>query len=178
MAGTPLKNLRVFQKLCGRDALDRVYLTTTMWDEVDEDVAERRLHQLRTEYWKTMTNQGAKIACFRNDDDSAKRLIRDILVEEYIRKPVLLQDEMVELKMELRETAAGQQLYSHLEALVEKQMDLLRRIDKARKAASKTELDALQAEYVNLRTQIDDKLHQMQELKLSWLKRFFARRRD
>ena len=37
MAGTPLKNLQVFQKLCGRDALGKVYLTTTMWDE-----AERR----------------------------------------------------------------------------------------------------------------------------------------
>ena len=33
MAGTLLKNLRMFEELCGKDALKNVILTTTMWDE-------------------------------------------------------------------------------------------------------------------------------------------------
>ena len=175
MAGTPLRNLQVFRKLCGKDALDRVYLTTTMWDEVDEHVGDRRLNLLETMYWKTMITQGAKVVrC--NDDGSPRKLIRNILDGESIRKPVLLQDEMVALRKELKETAAGQQLYSHLEALAEKQMELLKRIENERKMASGAQLlGELQAEYLDLRQQIDEKLDQMRELKLPWLKRFFAR---
>ena len=179
ITSTPLKNLRVFKKLCGKDALDRIYLTTTMWEEIDPSVGEARLDELKTSYWKSMINQGAQIARCRSDDDSPKQLIRHILALESPRKVLLIQEEMVELKKELKETAAGQQLYSQLETLVEKQMELLRRIDKERKAASEADiLEELQREYSDLRAQIDDKLRQMQELKLPWLRRFFSRRRD
>ncbi|KAH0828987.1 hypothetical protein J3R83DRAFT_2432 [Lanmaoa asiatica] len=178
MAGTPLKNLRVFRKLCGKDALENVYLTTTMWDEVDPMVGERRLDELKTDYWKTMMNRGAHVARCRSDDDSPQKLIRLILAQEDARKALLLQEEMGELRKELKETAAGQQLYSQLEMLVEKQTMLLRRIDKERKAAAEASLLVeLQQEYNDLRSQIDEKLHQMQELKLPRLKsllRYFS----
>ena len=42
MVGTPLKNLRMFEELCGKDALKNVILTTTMWDEVDEETGLAR----------------------------------------------------------------------------------------------------------------------------------------
>ena len=171
MAGTPLKNLQVFRKLCGRDALGKVYLTTTMWDEVDLSVGERRLDELSTDYWKAMIIQGAQIVRCRSDDDSPKRIIQQIIVQEATRKALLLQEEMTTLKKELKETAAGQELYSQLDKLVEKQMVLLQRIDQERRAASDASVLAeLQTEYNELRVQIDDKLRQMQELKLSWLK--------
>ena len=182
MAGTPLKNLRVFQKMCGRDALGKVYLTTTMWDEVDSSVGEKRLDELKTDYWKVMITRGAQTARCRSDDDSPKRIIRQILDQEVARKVLLLQEEMAELKKELRETALGQELYSHLDKLVEKQIVLLRRIDRERKAASDASvLTELQTEYNELRVQIDDKLRQMQELKLLRLKnllRSFSWRRE
>ena len=41
MAGTLLKNLRMFEELCGKDALKNVILTT-MWDEVDEETGLAR----------------------------------------------------------------------------------------------------------------------------------------
>jgi hypothetical protein len=171
MAGTPLKNLRVFRKLCGRDALGKVYLTTTMWDEVDRRVGESRLDELKTDYWKAMVIQGAQIARCRSDDDSPKKIIQQILEKEAPGSVLLLQEEMAALKKELKETEAGQELYSQLDKLVEKQLVLLRRIDEERKAASEASvLVELQTEYNDLRVQIDDKLHQMQELKLSRLK--------
>ena len=176
MAGTPLKNLQVFRKLCGKDALDKVYLTTTMWDEIESSVGERRLDELKTVYWKAMINQGAQIACCRSDDGSPKRLFRQILAQETPRKALLIQDEMAEQRMELKQTATGQQLYSQLEALVGKQMDVLRRIDKERKGAANAELlEDLQTEYSELRAQIDDRLRQMQELKLLLRKRLWTR---
>ena len=180
MAGTPLKNLRVFRKLCGKDALGKVYLTTTMWDEVDQSVGERRLDELKTDYWKAMVIQGAQIARCRSDDDSPKRIIQQIVGQEAARKVLLLQEEMADLKKELKETEAGQELYSQLDKLVEKQMLLLRRIDEERKAASEeSALVELQTEYNDLRVQIDDKLRQMQVLKLSRFKnllRFLSRK--
>ena len=182
MAGTSLKNLRVFRKLCGQDALDKVYLTTTMWDKVDLNVGEWRLEALKTDYWKSMIMQGAMVAHCRNDDDSPNKVIKNILVQEAARKAVLLQEEMTDLKKELKETAAGQELYSQLEKLVEKQLVLLQRIGKERKAASDPNVLAeLQAEYNDLRVQIDDRLRQMQTLKLSRLKsilRIFSRKRE
>jgi hypothetical protein len=182
MAGTPLKNLRMFQKLCGKDALGKVYLTTTMWDEVDQSVGERRLEELKTDYWKVMVTQGAQIARCRSDDDSPKRIIQQILGQEVARKVLRLQEEMAGLKKELKETEAGQELYSQLDKLVEKQMSLLRRIDEERKVASEASVLAeLQTEYNDLRVHIDDKLRQMQELKLSRFKnllRFLSQKRD
>ncbi|KAF8553435.1 hypothetical protein OG21DRAFT_1245167 [Imleria badia] len=184
MAGKPLRNLRMFQKMCGRDALDKVYLTTTMWDEVDQSVGEKRLHELAAEYWKAMIQQGAQIVRCRSDDDSPKKIIQQILDQEATRRVALLQVEMADLKKELRETEAGQELYSQLEKLVEKQMVLLQRIDKERKAAQDSDasvLVELQAEYNELRDKIDDRLRQMQELKLSWfrrVRRLFSRTRE
>ena len=87
MAGSSLKNFRALRKLCGRDALDKVYLTTTMWDEVELSVGERRLEELKTEYWKTMISQGAQVARCRNDNDSPRRLVQQMvtfLVTNYL----------------------------------------------------------------------------------------------
>ena len=151
-----------------------------MWDGVDSSVGERRLDELKTDHWNSMVIQGAHIARCRSDDDSPKRVIRQILDQEATRKALLLQEEMTKLKKELRETAAGQELYSQLDKLVEKQKVLLRRIDQERKAASDaTVLVELQTEYNELQVQIDDRLRQMQELKLSRSKnplRFFSRK--
>ena len=158
MAGTPLKNLRVFRKLCGKDALGKVYLTTTMWDDVDQSVGERRFDELKTDHWKAMIMHGAKIARCRSDDESPKRIIQQILDQEAARKVLLLQEEMADLKKELEETEAGQELYSQLERLVERHVVLLRRIDKERKAASEASvLVELQTEYNDLRVQRDRK---------------------
>ncbi|KAI9573268.1 kinase-like domain-containing protein [Boletus coccyginus] len=182
MVGTPLKNLGVLRKLCGRDTLEKVHLTTTMWDEVNQSVGEGRLEALRRDYWKALIDLGAHIDCCRSDDDSAKNIIRQILDKEASHKALLLQEEMVDLKKELRGTGAGQELYFQLEKLVEKQMALLRRIDKETMAASDAGLlAALQTEYNELRIEIDDKLRQMQDLKLSRLRkllRLFSRRRS
>ena len=143
-----------------------------MWDDVGPN-GERRLNQLITDYWGTMIAQGAHIARCRSDDDSPKELIRRVVTQEGCARMVLLQEEMVELRMELRETAAGQELYSQLEDLVEKQMELLRRINKERKVAVEPRvLVDLKTEYDGLQAQIDDKLGQMEELKLPRLTRF------
>jgi hypothetical protein len=46
MKGSAKKNLLMFEKLCGEDALKKVILVTTMWDKVPLDEAEAREKQL------------------------------------------------------------------------------------------------------------------------------------
>ncbi|KAG6375839.1 14-3-3 protein-domain-containing protein [Boletus reticuloceps] len=188
MAGL-LKDLLTFQKLCGKDAMDNVYLTTTMWDKIEPSIGERRLEELVTEYWNSMIIRGARVIRCRSDDDSAKRTIRQIVRREAARKALLLQQEIVDLHKELRETQAGQELrgtqagqelYDNLGSLVERRVALLKRIDRERKGASDASmLEGLEKECNELREQIDDKLRQMKEPRWSWLEflpRFFSRR--
>ena len=59
--------------------LDKVYLTTAMWDEIELRAGENRLEELITGYWKTMISHGAHVARCRNDDDSPKNLVRHIV---------------------------------------------------------------------------------------------------
>ena len=169
MAGTPLKDLRVFQKLCGRDAVEKVYLTTTMWDKIEPNDGEKRLNELSMDYWKAMITQGAHIARCRSDDDSPRRLVRHIAAQESARK-VLLQEKIAEWREELSETAAGQQLYSQREELVGMQAELLERINMERRPGGEPDLlVGLETEYDDLQAQINDKLRQIQELKFSSL---------
>lgn len=47
MQGAARKNIRMFRQLCGNDdALSKVHLVTTMWDQVDESVGLRREKEL------------------------------------------------------------------------------------------------------------------------------------
>lgn len=58
ISGTANRNIRMFGKLCGSKAAEKVILVTTMWDQVakqDEGkqrVAQERLEELKSKYWK------------------------------------------------------------------------------------------------------------------------------
>lgn len=75
-----------------------------------------------------MIGRGAHIACCRIDDGSPQELVRRLILDAGVRKALLIHQEIVELKKELGDTAAGHQLYIQLEDLAKKQMELLRKI--------------------------------------------------
>ena len=56
LQGSAKKNLIMFKKLCGAEALSSVILTTTMWDSVSPKDGENREEQLRQtpEFWGWM----------------------------------------------------------------------------------------------------------------------------
>ncbi|KAI6010020.1 P-loop containing nucleoside triphosphate hydrolase protein [Pisolithus marmoratus] len=112
MVEVPLKNLRVFEKLCGKNALPKVILVTTMWDEVDDDVGEERLRELKDTRWKTMILQGSKTHKYMNTRKSAMQLIRPIIhwQQEMTQKGVQLQEETSALGLGLGETISGREL--------------------------------------------------------------------
>ncbi|KAI6104713.1 P-loop containing nucleoside triphosphate hydrolase protein [Pisolithus croceorrhizus] len=101
MVGTPLKNLRVFEKLCGRDAMSKVTLVTTMWDEVDSEVGKERLEELKESYWKAMVSQGS--ATFECEDarESPMKLLRQIVQQKKEQKLIGEDEDNVMLQEEI-----------------------------------------------------------------------------
>jgi hypothetical protein len=167
MAGSPLKNLRMFEKLCGKNALQNIILATTMWDEVDDNVGSQREKELMARYWKGMMAQGSKTVRYKNSATSAWDIIDHFLQVANVRYAVLLQEEMVDMEKQLRETKAGQALYGTLEILVKKQQDMLNKIRaETRRHADDAVLSALKEEYEDLRKQLQVTYDEMQTLKI------------
>ena len=168
MAGTPLKNLRMFEQLCGKNAFHNVILTTTMWDEVDERTGEERERELKTNYWRTMLERRSTTSRFLRTRESAFNLI-DPLIEAANKKiSVLLQDELVDMRKSLPATAAGQELFSAMGQLVSQREDLLRRIrqEMRRSDGDKMILEPLREEHQKLQNNLEATVNEMRRLRL------------
>jgi hypothetical protein len=79
MLGSARKNLAMFRKLCGEDALKKVVLGTTKWGEITDDVGQRREQQLRDNFWKEMIDEGSQMRRFLNTPESAWEMVSIIL---------------------------------------------------------------------------------------------------
>ncbi|KAI5995160.1 P-loop containing nucleoside triphosphate hydrolase protein [Pisolithus albus] len=170
MAGTPLKNLRVFRKLCGNKAMSQVILVTTMWDEVDESVGNERLEELEGDYWKAMIAQGSTTYRYVNTLESSRELLSQLV--ESKRREVRLQKQTANKHLQLRETDAGQELYSRLDEIAEKRAEILARITaQSQQAGDQAMADDLRKQYETLKAELNQTRQQMQSLKLTSVKR-------
>ena len=91
VTGTPLKNLHMFEKLCGKHALGNIILTTTMWDKIDETTGQEREMELGGQYWESMIKLGSTTARYHNTKESAWEILDKILRGGRDQPAVLLQ---------------------------------------------------------------------------------------
>lgn len=160
MAGSPLRNLTLFEKLCGKGAFQNVILTTTMWDKVDESMGSIREEELRKTYWKAMVNVGSGLARFRNTHDSAWEIISRFTRP---RVPLKLQVEMVDKGLELSETAAGLTLFRWLGDLIAQFRKMISQLEaRLRKAIDTEEAITLAKEKSTAETKRDQADAQIQ----------------
>ena len=124
MGGSPLKHLKMFQNLCGTEALKNVVLVTTMWDLVGEEDGYNRENELTANYWKTMIDLGCHTSRFYNNTKSALDIVSQF---QDARCTVLLQKKMVDLHLELAdsETSSGRILFSFLDDFIKKFKEML-----------------------------------------------------
>ena len=63
MQGSAKKNLFMFKKLCGPNALKQVILATTMWDRVSDAEGKARENELAStpDFWGWMVSQGSRV---------------------------------------------------------------------------------------------------------------------
>ncbi|KAK3353303.1 hypothetical protein B0T25DRAFT_207900 [Lasiosphaeria hispida] len=171
MNGSAMKNLRMFRKLCGPEALSHVVLATTMWDTVSKRSGEKRLKELRTnpDYWAGMIKEGSKI--FRQDNglDSATTIIRHI--HSLCSTPGAKGSGNVRLKIQtemaggslLNQTAAGMVIEEEMKKLQDKHTKEMQTLqDEWRQAASKSDT-AAQEEIARVRVELERQISQGEE---------------
>lgn len=126
MAGTPLRNLRMFEKLCGTQSYSRVLMVTTMWDALrDEQVGERREEELKSTFWVPMIGQGSSTERFRNTEQSAWHILEHFLHAPRERQELRLQRELDGLRRVLPNTATGKELSRAILEFLEKRKSLM-----------------------------------------------------
>jgi hypothetical protein len=97
MLETTRKNLRMFHKLCGEDALKDVDLVTTKWGEVQKVVGEQREKRLKETHWKAMVDHESQIRRYTDSSDSAWAIVNLIRKkEEKENLPIQVQKELVD----------------------------------------------------------------------------------
>ncbi|KAF8160036.1 P-loop containing nucleoside triphosphate hydrolase protein [Crassisporium funariophilum] len=173
MAGTPLKNLHMFQQLCGTNALENIILATTMWDDVDEETGNQREEELKKKYWRGMLKHNSTTARFTGTRESAFALLAPLINEANSRNAVRLQNEMVQMKLQLQETSAGRALYSKMEEIVTKRQDVLKRIrdEMTRAGGNEMSMLLLLQEYQELKMQLNSAETDLEAMKLTTGKR-------
>lgn len=114
MQGSAAKNLLMFKKLCGNDALQKVVLTTTMWDKVSPHQGGDREQQLvdTPHFWGYMVSKGSTVYRHDNTAESAKQIIKQLARNNTVTLD--LQNQMVNENQDLNETAAGRELESEV----------------------------------------------------------------
>ena len=152
----------MFEKLCGKDAIHNVILTTTMWDIVDEETGRDREQQLKSKYWQTMLDSTSR---FLGTRESALRVIAPLIDAANAKSWSLLRQEMVDMRMKLREKSAGFNLCQKTEVLLQQRQQVLQRIRKAPNKGE-TSLQASRKEYQELMVQLDEAVKQMHKLQL------------
>ena len=106
MEGSAMSNLRMFQKLCGQEALENVLLTTTQWANVGQAEGQAREDNLRDEgLWGGLIDKGATLQRFYGTRESGLELVHRLMSKT--RKPLHIQEQIVEQRMTLLETDAG-----------------------------------------------------------------------
>ncbi|KAG6907316.1 hypothetical protein DXG01_009435 [Tephrocybe rancida] len=121
MLGTSRKNLDMFVRLCGPDAIKNVILATTKWDELpSNEMGEMRESQLKGEHWKHMVELGSRIHRFDCSQRSARRIVNYILAKDPL-DAVQIQTELVQIGDILAETEAGRTLRFTLQELLKMQ---------------------------------------------------------
>ena len=138
MFGTPRKNLLMFNKLTGDKVAQHIVLATTKWDDVKDEVGQKRERQLLSSYWRTMVSQGAQTHRFLATRESAWEIIDIILssIAPRTRGPsddhqtvaLQIQTEMVDLQKRIPDTEAGITLRNTLQALLKEQKELAERL--------------------------------------------------
>ncbi|GJE89849.1 P-loop containing nucleoside triphosphate hydrolase protein [Phanerochaete sordida] len=115
IGGIARRNLRLFQKICGDDALKNVVIATTMWTKVDHALAEAREREMAESplFFKHALSKGARMVRHGNTAESALQVIREIIGFSPI--PLQIQREMVDEQKALADTLAGQDLKADLE---------------------------------------------------------------
>jgi len=128
VGGISTRNFKMFRKLCGDTTLRNVVVVTNMWGEVDPRVGNAREAELIRDdlFFKPVLEKGAKMARHENTIPSAEKIIRLVLDNHPL--PLRIQEELVDEKLDISETGAGEELNQELNAQIRKHQQEMREL--------------------------------------------------
>lgn len=168
MTGSARKNLLMFSKLCGEEALSKIILATTMWENVDPAdgaLREKQLTETR-DFWGFMCEKGSRILRHYNNKKSAMKILK-IFADNKMQKVTLdVQRELVEGRKTLNETRVGKELDSAFATEREKLKQELKQLEGELKETIKGQNEEM-AELIResqqeVRREMEEQIRQLQ----------------
>jgi hypothetical protein len=162
----------MFDELCGKNALRKVILVTTMWDDARQEQAkqeekEKREKELREKHWKAMIDKGSSIVRYERTSNSAWSVLRPFIQAANRRQTDLVQQEIADMRKQQRKSKAGQTLYTKLEDLVKSWHDLRQRIRaEIDRPGDEEIMKTLKAQYEENRKQLARTIIDIRNMKL------------
>ena len=135
VSGTPRRNFKMFQELCGENALKNVVVVTNMWGGVDPEIGAEREVELMTKgiFFKSILDRGGQMARHDNTASSAQDILRRILRNHPV--PLRIQEELVDERKGINDTGAGKELDRELNDEIRKQKEEMRELEEKMKRA-------------------------------------------
>ncbi|RMJ09886.1 hypothetical protein CDV36_010488 [Fusarium kuroshium] len=172
--GSSMKNLKMFQQLCGDEAFGHVILATSMWDTLEEaskDVGDQREQELmsRAEFWGTMYKSGSQVARWLGNEQSAQSIVGKIIeVHDKAGEAVLkIQQEMVNEDKDLDETAAGREVQREIAAAKAQLQEEIKELREMQEDMIKQSNEKLAQEFATQRQRIEKQLKDANEAQSS-----------
>jgi hypothetical protein len=136
VGGIAVRNLRLFQTLCGEDPLKSVVIVTNMWNLVELDMGASRETELMTDdtFFKPVIDQGARFRRHKDTKESAHEIIASLTVGQPAREKLAIQIEMVDERLRLAETSAAVELTRDFDFMIQ---HLKRKIESEERAMSR-----------------------------------------
>jgi len=134
VGGISVRNIRMFEELCGPSPLKNVAIVTTMWGPgIKPEVGERREKQLASDerFFKFALDNGAHLLRHVDEADvgSAQAIIRSFFKNQ--PEAMCIQRELVDEGKDISQTAAGEVLNREFAAKLKLAEENLRRDMKA-----------------------------------------------
>ncbi|KAF8191299.1 P-loop containing nucleoside triphosphate hydrolase protein [Pholiota molesta] len=164
MLGTTRRNLTMFRKLVGEDALKCVFLGTTKWRLVEPAAGAKRQEQLEAVFWKDLIDAGAQVFSVQ-DQDTPESSVHDqgipqvnSTLDQDARAPedgrihtevvstellLTIQRELVMKRMTIPQTEAGQTLKYSLDQLIQLEKRKVKNLSDEEFEQGREELDRL-----------------------------------
>jgi hypothetical protein len=130
MGGVAVRNLKLFQSLCGDDPLRSVVVVTNMWGLLpNKALGEQRERELRQDqdFFAPMLEQGARFARHLDTKESAQAIIVSILDDRHKREALAIQSELVDDRRRLDQTSAAAELTRDFDAMIENLKNRIRK---------------------------------------------------
>jgi hypothetical protein len=128
ISGPLRKSLELVASICGKDAIPRIVLVTTMWSQVTTDVGEEREQLLQDIFWGEMIARGCLVKRFEDSYESAWEIIDASHRKNDTTAPILLAMQIVEERRKLEKTDAGILLHKELKRRAKGLQELDRRL--------------------------------------------------